>query len=188
MVWNPNLVPGSTQVDLTGLTEGTHPLVLEGGEAVLEVDPDNSVELAGYRFQGEVSWSEMDRRVRGFLTGRLVAVCDRCLVPFDRDFRAELDSPIIFAAANDGESEEDVADGIIRVTPSDTSLDLAKAFQAAVLLEEPMKSLCRDDCRGLCPVCGASRNESPCDCGSAKRDPRWDALKDLTLPSDSKES
>ena len=42
----------------------------------------------------------------------------------------------------------------------------------AIVLELPMAPLCREDCRGLCPQCGADRNEAECGC-VAPRDPRW---------------
>jgi len=44
-----------------------------------------------------------------------------------------------------------------------------------------MKSLCRDDCAGLCPRCGADRNDRPDCCDAVDIDPRWQALKDLEL-------
>ena len=45
-----------------------------------------------------------------------------------------------------------------------------------ILLELPSKFLCREDCRGLCPVCGCDRNTAECGCPTASGDPRLDAL------------
>ncbi len=186
MIWNPNLEPGSTRVELTGLTEGTHPLVLVAGEAVLVVDPER--ELRDHRFEGSLVWSAPDRRVRGSLTGNLVSPCDRCLAPFQREVSLELDVPVVEVDAGAGEPGEAEADHEIRISPETESLDLADAFRTAVLLEQPIKNLCREDCRGLCPVCGVDRNRSDCDCETTRRDPRWDALKDLSFKTDPKES
>ncbi len=58
-------------------------------------------------------------------------------------------------------------------------LDLAPMVRELVLLELPDAPLCREDCAGICPVCGADRNESPCDCDTSVRDERWAALDQL---------
>ena len=57
-------------------------------------------------------------------------------------------------------------------------LDLEPLARDAVLLELPLAPLCRDDCAGLCPTCGANRNTDTCDC-TAPVDPRWAALDTL---------
>jgi uncharacterized protein len=51
--------------------------------------------------------------------------------------------------------------------------------RAAVLLELPLAALCRVDCAGFCPVCGANRNEDPCSCEPVVTDDRWSALDAL---------
>jgi uncharacterized protein len=58
-------------------------------------------------------------------------------------------------------------------------LDLAPMVRELVLLELPDAPLCRPDCAGICPVCGADRNEAPCDCDTTVRDERWAALDQL---------
>jgi uncharacterized protein len=186
MTWNPNLEPGSTLVVLTGLKEGTHPLVLHGGDAVLVVDPER--ELRAYRFEGSLVWSYGDRRVRGSLTGNLVSACDRCLAPFEREHSFEVDAKVRVSDAASSEQGGVDAENEIRVSPEQESLDLADAFRTAVLLEQPIKNVCREECRGLCPVCGVDLNRSMCDCDTTRGDPRWDALKDLSWKSDPKES
>jgi DUF177 domain-containing protein len=58
-------------------------------------------------------------------------------------------------------------------------LDLRPLVRDALLLELPLAPLCRQDCRGLCPTCGADLNAGPCDCGPAAVDPRWAVLDGL---------
>jgi uncharacterized protein len=60
-------------------------------------------------------------------------------------------------------------------------IDLVPAVREAVLLELPDDVLCRDDCAGICPVCGVDRNQDSCDCDTTVRDERWAALADLQL-------
>jgi uncharacterized protein len=60
-------------------------------------------------------------------------------------------------------------------------IDLAPVVREYVLLDLPEAPLCRDDCAGICPQCGADRNESPCSCDTAVTDLRWSALEGLRL-------
>lgn len=55
-------------------------------------------------------------------------------------------------------------------------LDLTDAARQAWVLALPMQTLCSENCRGLCPECGADRNNGPCACTQAPRDSRWAAL------------
>ena len=57
-------------------------------------------------------------------------------------------------------------------------VDLTEPVRQSVLLEIPMKPLCRPDCAGLCPHCGKNRNEGPCDCQEEPADPRLSVLAD----------
>jgi uncharacterized protein len=63
----------------------------------------------------------------------------------------------------------------------DDTLDLTPLVRDALLLELPTAPLCSDDCAGICSVCGADRNVSPCDCRTDDADPRWAALRVLDL-------
>ncbi|MGH9177501.1 MAG: YceD family protein [Acidimicrobiales bacterium] len=58
-------------------------------------------------------------------------------------------------------------------------LDLEPLAHDTVLLELPLAPLCREDCAGICPTCGADRNVAPCQCAAAAPDPRWAALDAL---------
>ena len=57
------------------------------------------------------------------------------------------------------------------------ALVLEDVAKEQVLLSLPMRAVCREDCKGLCPHCGINRNRETCDCQAAKVDPRWEALK-----------
>ena len=60
------------------------------------------------------------------------------------------------------------------VTPRSFSGD-----REAVILELPMRFLCSEDCKGLCPGCGSNLNNGPCDCVKTEGDQRWAPLKKL---------
>jgi uncharacterized protein len=60
-----------------------------------------------------------------------------------------------------------------------TRLLLEDAIREQVLLSVPLKVVCREDCKGLCPSCGKNRNTDPCSCARPFADPRWSALKEI---------
>lgn len=77
-----------------------------------------------------------------------------------------------------------VADGVVRddaVAFEGDQLDLAPVVREYALLELPDAPLCRDDCAGICPVCGADRNAGACGCDTTVRDERWAVLDQLRL-------
>lgn len=61
------------------------------------------------------------------------------------------------------------------------TIDLDPILREQVLLALPMNLVCRESCRGLCPVCGANLNEGQCECHREVVDPRWTALKNIKL-------
>jgi uncharacterized protein len=119
------------------------------------------------------------------LAGRLTAVlelsCSRCLEPLrwpvDATFRLRY-QPSSFDVAVEGDRAVDEDDFEVAFYEGDT-IDLGQLMREQFYLALPMKPLCRDECRGLCPVCGANRNTTTCACDAAWGDPRLAGLKDL---------
>jgi len=76
--------------------------------------------------------------------------------------------------------EQEVADEDLGVSfYKDETLDLADLMREQFYLALPMKPLCREDCRGLCSVCGGNRNVTACACPEPATASRWAALKGL---------
>jgi DUF177 domain-containing protein len=107
----------------------------------------------------------------GRMTGEVTAECRRCLSPA----RAEVDEELhlLFADATDEESDES---DVYMLEPRATTVDLRAALREQWLLAVPGFALCREDCKGLCPRCGADLNLGPCEC-TPQIDPRWAALR-----------
>jgi len=102
--------------------------------------------------------------VRGALTAAARLECVRCLAVFERPMQAPLE---VFAErAGRGRAPEEEAlerDDYMKFHDG-RQLDLCDEAREALLLELPMSPHCREDCRGLCPTCGADLNEGPCGC------------------------
>jgi uncharacterized protein len=149
-----------------------------------QVPPDHSMwRDAGVRLAGPVevdlratSVSDDSILVRGTLATRVVLECRRCLKSVEHGVDVHVD--MLFADLAAEEQEE--AEGEVYPIPArGTELDLTGAVREQLLLNVPEYALCREDCRGLCPQCGADRNESECDCVSEPAESPWDALKKL---------
>lgn len=104
-------------------------------------------------------------------------VCDRCLDTFTEPVVAELglmvsQEPAV-AVAGEREMEEREL-GMLYVKGE--VLDTVPLVEEQIQLNIPMKPLCRDDCKGLCPTCGADWNAGRCECSQETIDPRWSKL------------
>lgn len=109
--------------------------------------------------------------LEGTARSLLDLVCDRCGKAFSREKVVPLDS-LVAETLEDEENDE------ILLLDSDGSLDLDEAVTEAFVLAMEPKILCSEDCKGLCPRCGADLNLGPCGCGP-EADPRWAALAQL---------
>lgn len=126
--------------------------------------------------------------VKADLTGEALTPCSRCLTPFALSLDVRFEEEFIEGEEPDESDEEDaLGEGDRAVTYyQGDEIDLTDALRENILLELPMKPLCSEDCLGLCPTCGANRNEASCGCGAQSAvDPRLAALKDLLRKPDS---
>ena len=113
--------------------------------------------------------------VRGTLRTTVRLACRRCLSPVERDVDETVD--LLFAEAG----EEDVDGEVYPLPARGDELDLTDAVREQVLLDLPEFALCSEECRGLCPTCGANLNEGACECVPEAAPSPWDALKKLKL-------
>lgn len=109
----------------------------------------------------------------GHVRGRWRAVCSRCLTALEADFDLRLRE--VF--------EEDPIEEETYPLRHD-EIDLDQPIRDLVVPDLPAAPLCRHDCLGLCPTCGANLNEAPCDCAAEAADPRWDTLRALVIADD----
>jgi uncharacterized protein len=117
--------------------------------------------------------------VRGSLQARVPLVCGRCLEPFHLTLEPAVDVRCVPSPQGRGEERELGADDLETAVYDRDVLDLAQVVETETSLDLPMKPLCRNDCRGLCPICGGNRNVTVCTCEESLPDPRWAPLKKL---------
>jgi uncharacterized protein len=119
-------------------------------------------------------------RVRGNLEVVMTAECDRCLgrARFPLNQRYDLFYRPAKEIAREEEVSIDEGEAEIGFYEGD-GLELEEILREQVLLALPMQRVCRDECQGICPVCGRNRNEMACDCKTDAADDRWAALRNL---------
>ncbi|MBZ5513112.1 MAG: DUF177 domain-containing protein [Acidobacteriia bacterium] len=122
----------------------------------------------------------LDIRVQGKLATAVETACARCLEPVTREVAREFELLYRPRGVDAGREEISVtqAEAEIGYYVGD-GVELADILREQILLEVPMKVVCREECKGLCPSCGRNLNESDCHCPPPVADPRWQALKDL---------
>jgi len=151
-------------------------------ELALEDDRARLSETLRAEFRARRKRDEVE--IEGAIKGALEADCDRCLtvtrVPIDAKFQ------VVYTpsdASENIEAHELQAEDLTRVVYENGVVNLDELAREQVLLETPTRILCRQDCKGLCPTCGANLNEGlnegACQCEAQKTDSRWSALAAL---------
>jgi len=117
-------------------------------------------------------------RLIGHLRTELELPCSRCLEPYQFAVDADFDQRYLPASAASTDPDREVQEDDLETSYySDDQIDLGELMREQFYLALPMKPLCRDDCRGLCPQCGTNLNTGTCDCSPVWEDPRLAALK-----------
>ncbi|MFP5210791.1 MAG: YceD family protein [Acidobacteriota bacterium] len=121
-----------------------------------------------------------DIRLRGRFAGKFQIPCARCVEPVEVPLTAEFDLIYRPLGADSGFPERSITapETEIGYYQKD-SLLLEDVLREQVLLSLPVRTLCKPDCKGLCPRCGQNRNLHPCSCEEGPSDPRWQGLAGL---------
>jgi uncharacterized protein len=117
-------------------------------------------------------------RIVGTVRAELELPCSRCLEPFRLPVDAAMDVRYLPASELSSEDEQEISEEDVEISYyRDDQIDLTELLREQFYLALPMKPLCREDCRGLCPHCGVNRNTDTCECGAGWEDPRLAPLK-----------
>lgn len=136
--------------------------------------------VAPVHFEADIRKDHEKVRLVGRLRTTISVDCGRCLEAFDIPVDAPMDSLFLPMSANTGEHEREVQEEDLGVSYyKDDVIDVSEVIREQLYLALPMKPLCREDCKGLCPVCGVNRNRETCDCQTEWVDPRMEPLRRL---------
>lgn len=149
-----------------------------------ELGLGDEVEVTPVEVSGSLSFDAPNYFLDARLAFAVTVACDRCTAPVRQEIDCRLAALVAPPSGRKGkepgggerELKEDEL-GLLEVA-GDT-LDTRPLVAEQVLLELPTHPLCREDCAGLCPTCGADRNLGPCGCRQEPVDPRWAGLTAL---------
>ena len=103
--------------------------------------------------------------------------CDRCAADFQSVINSKYKMVYLFQS-NFSESEDEKED-IVYLHPDTDKIELDSDVRDFAILAVPMKRLCSENCKGLCPRCGENLNDGSCNCDEKIIDPRWESLQKL---------
>jgi uncharacterized protein len=136
--------------------------------------------LGPVRWRGQVVYADPGYFLRARLSYEQTLSCNRCLKPIVEPVEADVELMIFVErhpqeGGEHGLHEQDM--GIMYV--DNEVLETDPILLEQLQLNVSMKPLCGEDCKGLCPTCGADRNAGECSCEESRTDPRWAALAAL---------
>lgn len=160
------------KIKISNLANGRYDYDFEGKASDLEI-----YEPYIGNFKTDVALTKFDNQIildsETGITANLI--CDRCAKEFHSVIKSYYRMIYLFRTNyNDNEKED-----IIYLHPDKDKIDLDKDIRDYAILAVPMKKLCSDDCKGLCPKCGKNLNEGSCNCSEKIIDHRWEQLEKL---------
>ncbi len=123
--------------------------------------------------------------VQGAVATRVIFACSRCLEDVEVPLEVEVALTFVpYSEEEDREEGEEVeleAEDLGLIPYCGDEIDLNQALQEQVVMALPLRPLCKDDCKGLCPRCGINRNVQDCDCTAPVMNNKFAALKDFKV-------
>lgn len=171
------------RVNVFGKAEHREIIELETDAVSLEIDDQDEVFRQPVHVTVSVNRTGNTAYLEGAVETDVLLECSRCLEQFS--WRLSGDFTLVAKQLHDGESlrksEADDEDdtSMVMLSYGENEVDITPYVRDALILALPMKPVCREDCTGLCPVCGKNITAGPCDCESGHKDTRWEALKGL---------
>jgi uncharacterized protein len=152
----------------------------EPGELSLDDDEVGLVEPA--EVSGRVRRDGAEVELSGKLRAKIIAACDRCLQPVNLSIGADFKERFVPAVSWRAEQQHELQEEDLNLSVFDgEAIELDDLVREEILLAVPAHVLCREDCKGLCPVCGIDRNQGSCQCETKATDSRWQGLEELQM-------
>ena len=160
---------------------GRNPKRIELAFEPSDIDLDEGTRLTtNAAFAGDISRDGTKTYVRGRIQAGVETDCFRCLEPVGKTIDVEFEDIFVDAADEPTDHEIELGKGELDESLiTGNEIDLAELVREQLILATTETVFCKEDCKGLCPKCGANRNLIDCKCEENEIDPRWAALKSL---------
>jgi uncharacterized protein len=149
----------------------------ERGE--LDFDESELRLIEPVRVNGQVLRKQGEVELRGQLHTKAAIACSRCLKEVELPIALNFSERFATATAWQGEEQHELSEDDLDLGLVDEAVELDDLVKEEILLALPAHVLCDENCKGICPNCGADRNVSECGCETQQVDARWAKLKDL---------
>ena len=166
-------------IDLANIGATPKKIDLELESSELDVDVGYATITGKASFCGEAVRTGSRAHVRGKVRADVSLDCARCLEPITKHIDVLFDDTFVDASETRAAETEIDIDELDESLVPEGKIDVTEVIREQVLLALPEQIFCREDCKGLCPKCGANRNLIDCKCADDEVDPRWAALKNL---------
>jgi uncharacterized protein len=160
-----------------GCEDYSETLDLEEAAEDLEIKAEGATFCKPIGVRLAVTKSQDQMICRGEVRTQVSLECSRCLTQYEQSLTSDIDFVIDLAGGADAEKSEE--DGYFVADPSSPFFEIDDLVKESLILSLPLKPLCSEDCKGLCPICGVDLNKKQCDCVKDEIDPRWEQLKVL---------
>jgi uncharacterized protein len=127
-------------------------------QVILGKSPEYTTFRHPLEVEATADMAEADIVVSGRTSLTVGFSCARCLEDFERTFKSEFSQVY---------------------TSDQNEIDLTSEIKEAIYIDMPLTPVCRESCKGLCPVCGVNKNQVVCQCQPAQKKSSWDALKEF---------
>ena len=167
-------------IDLANVGTTSKKIELVFDPAEIDLDGEDVTLTGKTEFSGETQRIDGKAHVRGTINADVSLDCTRCLEPIAKHIDVSFDDVFVDSSEEPDADEIEIgAEELDEALVPDGQIDMAEVVREQILLALPIQVLCREDCKGLCPQCGANRNLIDCKCADDEIDPRWAALKSL---------
>ena len=161
------------KIRISQLSHGLHEYHFKGNAGEIGLDPNFSPEVD---VDAVLDKTPRQLYARVSVKSSGVFQCDRCLEEFTQPLTSGYNVCYVYDEVEGAASPPDE----VRVIGVDTpGIDLSQDVREVVIMSVPLKLLCKEDCKGLCPHCGANRNLKACDCRETTESSQWRGLEGL---------
>ena len=155
------------KIKVSNLANGRYDFDFNGNVSDLEIPSPYSGQ-----FRINIVLNKLDNQIimdaETFIPANLI--CDRCA----RDFQSEIKSKfkMVYLFRSNFDESENEKEEVVYLHPETDKIELDDDIRDYAILAIPMKKLCSEECKGLCPKCGKNLNDGPCNCADEIVDPR----------------
>jgi len=172
-------------IDLITLGSSPFDFAVSFSSEEIDLEGDIAELKSPVKVEGKLTRRIVQTDIEGEISATVGIECSRCLQPVEKFLSFKIDVSYV-APENYSEAKEiELRENDLDVALFDgQNIDIKELAREQILLNLPTQIFCSEDCKGLCPKCGANRNLIDCNCEEKEIDPRWQSLRELKIKNE----